>query len=101
MNIENAPEIKVNKSTNYISRSDFMKAVYDAIPSLSKIEPPKNVKIPFKLGKNKNFDETEILGRLGILSFYDGETDFHYGYPVTKGEACDVIVRACVAAIRG
>ena len=101
LNIENAPEITVNKSTNYISRSDFMKAVYDAIPSLSKIEPPKDVKLPFKLGKNKNFDETEILGRLGILSLYDDEADFHYGYPVTKGEACDVIVKACIAAIRG
>ena len=59
------------------------------------------MKLPFKLGKNKNFDETEILGRLGILSLYDDEADFHYGYPVTKGEACDVIVKACIAAIRG
>ena len=66
---------------------------------LENVKPPKDSKMPFKLGKNRNSECAEILGRLGALSIYGREDDFHYGYPVTKGEACDVIVRACIALL--
>ena len=98
-NMKKPPEITVEKPGNTISRSDFVKAVCDAFPALNKIKLPKNSRLPFKLGKNRNAKYAEILGKLGILSIYSIDNNFHYGYPVTKGEACDIIVRACVAAL--
>ena len=98
-NMKKPPEIIVEKPGNTISRSDFVKAVCDAFPALNKIKLPKNSRLPFKLGKNRNAKYAEILGKLGILSIYSIDNNFHYGYPVTKGEACDIIVRACVAAL--
>ena len=76
-----------------------MKAICDAFPMLKTIKPARDSRLPFKLGKNRNAEYAEILGRLGILSIYGIESEFHYGYPETKGEACDVIVRACIAAL--
>ncbi|MBQ7169793.1 MAG: FAD-dependent oxidoreductase [Synergistaceae bacterium] len=100
VNIKAAGKIAVNKAGNFISRSDFVKAVCDAFPALKTIKPPKNSRLPFRLGKNRNAEYAEILGRLGILSLYSIDSgEFHYGYPVTKGEACDIIVRACIAAL--
>ena len=99
VNIKDKGEVTVSKSDKLISRSDFLKAVCDAFPMLENVKPPKDSKMPFKLGKNRNSECAEILGRLGALSIYGREDDFHYGYPVTKGEACDVIVRACIALL--
>ena len=99
LNIKDGAKITVDKPEKLISRSDFLRAVCDAFPVLSEIKPPKNVKFQFKLGKNRNSECAEILAKLGVLSIYGREDDFHYGYPVTKGEACDVIVRACIAAL--
>ena len=99
LNMKTAEKITVSKSDKLISRSDFVKAVCDAFPVLRDIKPAKNSRLPFKLGKNRNYESAEILGRLGILNIYGAENDFHYGYPVTRGEACDVIVRACIAAL--
>ena len=99
MNIKGAGKIEVSKSDRLISRSDFVKAVCDAFPMLKDMKPAKNSRLPFKLGKNRNLESAEILGRLGLLEIYNAENDFHYGYPVTKGEACDVIVRACIALL--
>ncbi len=99
VNINSAGKITVNKAGNFISRSDFVKAVCDAFPVLKTAEAPKNSRLPFRLGKNRNAEYAEILARLGILSIYSIENEFHYGYPVTKGEACDIIVRACIAAL--
>ena len=97
--MKEAGKITVSKSGNFISRSDFVKAVCDAFPVLATIKPGRDSRLPFKLGKNRNAEYAEILGRLGILSIYGIENEFHYGYPVTKGEACDVIVRACIVAL--
>ena len=99
VNMKGASKISVNNSDKLISRSDFVRAVCDAFPVLAEIKAPKNSRLPFKLGKNRNAECAEILGRLGILSIYSIENEFHYGYPVTKGEACDIIVRACIAAL--
>ena len=98
MKIDNGEKVIVEDSDKLLSRSNFVKAVCDAFPMLKDKKPAKNSKLPFKLGKNRNSESAEILGRLGILEIYSIENDFHYGYPVTKGEACDVIVRACIAA---
>ena len=97
--MENAGKITVSRSDKLISRSDFVKAVCDAFPMLKNIKPKKNLRLPYRLGKNRNAGSAEILARLGILNIYSTESEFHYGYPVTKGEACDVIVRACIAAL--
>ena len=97
--MENAGKITVSRSDKLISRSDFVKAVCDAFPMLKNIKPKKNLRLPYRLGKNRNAESAEILARLGILNIYSTESEFHYGYPVTKGEACDVIVRACIAAL--
>ena len=99
LNIRNAHPLTVNRSDKLISRSDFVKAVCDAFPMLKDIKPQKTSRLPYRLGKNRNLDSAEILTRLGILNIYSTESEFHYGYPVTKGEACDVIVRACIAAL--
>ena len=99
LNIRNAHPLTVNRSDRLISRSDFVKAVCDAFPMLKDIKPQKTSRLPYRLGKNRNLDSAEILTRLGILNIYSTESEFHYGYPVTKGEACDVIVRACIAAL--
>ena len=96
MKIKGAEKITVNKPGNTISRSDFVKAVCDAFPELKTMKPTRK-KLPFRLGKNRNAEYAEILGLLGVLDAYGIENEFHYGYPVTKGEACDVIVRACIA----
>ena len=97
--MENAGKITVSRSDKLISRSDFVKAVCDAFPMLKDIKSKKNSRLPYRLGKNRNAESAEILARLGILNIYSTESEFHYGYPVTKGEACDVIVRACIAAL--
>ncbi len=96
MNIKSGEKLSVDDSEKLLSRSNFVKAVCDAFPVLKTIEPPKKSRLPFKLGKNRNYESAEILARLGVLDIYSIEDDFHYGYPVTKGEACDVIVRACI-----
>ena len=98
LNMKDAKRVTVERPDRTISRSDFVKAVCDAFPVLGTAKPPKNSRLPFRLGKNRNADYAEILGRLGILSVYGIESEFHYGYPVTKGEACDIIVRACISA---
>ena len=99
LNIRNAHPLTVSRSDKLISRSDFVKAVCDAFPMLKDIKPKKTSRLPYRLGKNRNLESAEILTRLGILNIYSTESEFHYGYPVTKGEACDVIVRACIAAL--
>ena len=99
INMKNPGKITVSRSDKLISRSDFVKAVCDAFPMLKDIKPKKNSRLPYRLGKNRNAESAEILARLGILNIYSTESEFHYGYPVTKGEACDVIVRACIAAL--
>ena len=96
---KDAKRVTIEKPGNTISRSDFVKAVCDAFPVLGTMKPARNSRLPFKLGKNRNSEYAEILGRLGILSIYGIENEFHYGYPVTKGEACDIIVRACIVAL--
>ena len=99
INMKNPGKITVSRSDKLISRSDFVKAVCDAFPMLKDIKSKKNSRLPYRLGKNRNAESAEILARLGILNIYSTESEFHYGYPVTKGEACDVIVRACIAAL--
>lgn len=99
VNLKGAKRVTIDKPDKTISRSDFVKAVCDAFPVLMTVKPARNSRLPFKLGKNRNSEYAEILGRLGILSIYGIENEFHYGYPVTKGEACDIIVRACIAAL--
>ena len=99
LNIRNAHPLTVSRSDKLISRSDFVKAVCDAFPMLKDIKPKKTSRLPYRLGKNRNLESAEILTRLGILNIYSTESEFHYGYPVTKGEACDVIVRACIAVL--
>ena len=85
------------KRDRYITRSEFVKAMCEAFPELKNITPQKDFCQPFNKDKNKNWEYVEILGRLGILTVYAIDSEFHYGRPVTKGEATDIIVRACVA----
>ena len=87
------------KMHNFISRGDFAKAVCDAFPMLRETEPPEKSRAPFRIPKNRNSEYAEILGRLGILDVYARDGEFFYGRPVTKGEACDIVVRACVVAV--
>ena len=91
-------KILEDKPNNFMIRGDFIRAVCDAFPDLKNIEHKKNTRIPFKITRNKNAEYAEILGRLGILDVYSGEKEFHYGRPLTKGEAADIIARACIAA---
>ncbi|MBQ9432900.1 MAG: FAD-dependent oxidoreductase [Synergistaceae bacterium] len=88
------------KAHNFVSRGDLVKAVCEAFPALMEIPEPKDARLPFKLGKHRNSEYAEILGRLGILNIYGSDSEFHYGRPVTKAEATDIIVRACVYAAR-
>ena len=80
-----------------IARGELARAVCEAFPSLKDIERKKGSKLPFKVETNRNSEYVSTLGYLGILNAYMIEGNFHYGRPVTKGEAVDVIVRACVA----
>ncbi len=89
-----------DKAHNFVSRGDLVKAVCEAFPELENITPEKGSRIPFGLGKHRNSEYAETLGRLGILNVYGSDEEFLYGRPVTKAEAADVIVRACVAAAR-
>ena len=97
--LKNLPAINIVKPENFISRGEFVRMVYEAFPNLKNLELPKGHKIPFKIAKNRNSEYVEMLGNLGILDVYGIESEFHYGRPVTKGEAAEVIVRACIAAI--
>ena len=90
--------IIAGKVHHFVSRGEFAKAVCNAFPELRNITPPKNARIPFDVGRNRNSEYAEILGRLGILNVYSNEHNFSYGQPVTKGEAADIVVRACVEA---
>ena len=98
LNLESTGKITEGKEHNFISRGDLAKAVYEAFPKLKEITPPKNARAPFKAGKHRNAEYAERLGRLGVLDVYGRETEYYYGRPVTKGEAVDIIVRACIAA---
>ena len=90
------PMVNFEKPETLISRGEFVKVIYEAFPKLKYIERSKNAKIPFKVTKNRNSEYVEKLGYLGILDVYKSENEFYYGRPVTKGEATDVIVKACV-----
>ena len=92
------PVVSFEKPGNFVSRGDFVKVLYEAFPKLKHIERSKNAKLPFKIEKNRNAEYVEKLAYLGILDVYKIESEFHYGRPVTKGEATDIIVRACVAS---
>ena len=98
VNSDISAKILEDKPNNFMIRGDFIRAVCDAFPDLKNIEHKKNTRIPFKITRNKNAEYAEILGRLGILDVYSGEKEFHYGRPLTKGEAADIIARACIAA---
>ncbi len=98
VNLKNPPAIKIDKPENFIARGEFARMVYEAFPNLKNLERPKHSRLPFKIAKNRNSESVETLGYLGILNVYGIESEFHYGRPVTKGEATDIIVRACVAA---
>ncbi len=84
------------KRDRYITRTEFVKAMCEAFPELKNIKPQKDIRQPFKKDRNRNWPYVEILGRLGLLNVYAIDSEFHYGRPVTKGEATDIIVRACV-----
>ena len=86
------------KGHDYISRGDLAREVCEALPGLREVVPEKGARLPFKAGKHRNAEYVELLGRLGVLDVYKAEGEFYYGRPVTKGEAADIIVRACVAA---
>ena len=97
----NSPVKKVSideKAHHYISRGEFAKAVCDLFPALKAVTPTKNSKAPFSAGKHRYLEYVETLGRLGILDVYANGANFSYGQPVTKGEAADIVVRACVEA---
>ncbi|MBQ7543641.1 MAG: FAD-dependent oxidoreductase [Synergistaceae bacterium] len=98
MKIPAKGDVLEGKGHNLLSRGDLAKAVYDAFPALRDIKPARNAHIPFKVGKHRNSEYVEVLGKLGVLDVYGIESEFYYGRPVTKGEAADVVVRACVAA---
>lgn len=100
LKLKDVGRITTGKDHNFISRGDLAKAVCDAFPVLKELAAPKNARIPFKVGKHRSSEYVERLGRLGILDVYGRESEYHYGRPVTKGEAVDIIVRACVEAAR-
>ncbi len=89
-----------NDPDKIISRGDFAKAVYEAFPLLSRAKIKTNAENYFILTKNKNSDYVEKLSKLGILEIYktESEKNFHFGRPVKKGEAVDIIVRAAVVS---
>ena len=82
-----------------ISRGELARAVFEAFPALKKVPHKKSSKMPFKIEKNRNSDSVAALARLGILDVYSPDGNFYYGRPVTKGEAVDIIVKACVLAV--
>ena len=93
-------DILAEKAHNFVSRGDLVKAVCEAFPALEEAAPAKGSRIPFKVGKHRNSEYVEELGRLGILNIYGSDEEFLYGRPVTRAEAADIIVRACAAAAR-
>ena len=98
MNLPVKKGLTGEKTHHYVSRGDFARAVCNAFPALKNVVPPKNARTPFNVGKHRNAEYVEILGRLGILNVYGNEREFYYGQAVTKGEAADIVVRACVEA---
>ena len=88
------------KPDNFVSRGDFAKAVCEAIPDLYKANTNARARLPFKSSRHRNNDYVMLLGRLGILNIYSGDSEFYYGRPVTKGEAADIIVRAAITVSR-
>lgn len=85
-----------NKLDNFITRGDFIKAICEAFPRISEAPAPKRYRVPFKTGSHRNSEYVNILAKLGILDIYRNEREFHYGRPVTKAEAADIIVKSCI-----
>ena len=81
-----------------ISRGELARVTCEAFPALKNIPHPKGSKLPFKIEKNRNSEPVTTLAHLGVLNVYAPEGNFYYGRPVTKGEAVDIVVRACVLA---
>lgn len=81
-----------------ISRGELARVICEAFPELKNVPVKKGSRVPFKVEKNRNSEEVTVLGRLGILNVYTIDGTFYYGRPVTKGEAVDILVRACVLA---
>ncbi|MBQ9419185.1 MAG: FAD-dependent oxidoreductase [Synergistaceae bacterium] len=88
------------ESDKLIARGEFARAVCEALPALKNIPRAKGSRLPFKVERNRNYDSVVTLAYLGALNVYMIDGDFHYGRPVTKGEAIDIIVKACVNAVR-
>ena len=83
-----------------IARGEFARAVCEAFPMLKNIPHKKGAKLPFTIENNRNAEYVTTLAYLGALNVYMIDGTFYYGRPVTKGEAIDIIVRACVNAVR-
>ncbi|MBR1486854.1 MAG: hypothetical protein IJ597_06330, partial [Synergistaceae bacterium] len=98
LKMKNRPSPTGLEKDRLISRGELAKAVCEAFPVLRNIPYRKGAKLPFKLEPHRNLEPVSVLARLGILSVYSDEYEFHYGHPVTKGEAVDVIVKAAVFA---
>lgn len=81
-----------------ISRGELARVICEAFPALKNIPHRKGSKLPFKIEKNRNSEPVTTLAHLGVLNVYAPEGNFYYGRPVTKGEAVDIVVRACVLA---
>ena len=96
--IINTSELFEDSPEKFISRGDFVRAVYDTFPLLERAEIPKNSRLPFSVNKNKNSKYVEKMAHLGILNVYVPDSEFRYGRPVTRGEAVDIIVRAAVVS---
>ena len=83
-----------------ITRGELAKAVCEVFPTLKNIPRKKGAKLPFKVESNRNAEYVTTLAYLGVLNAYMIEGNFYYGRPVTKGEAVDIIVRACVNFVK-
>ncbi len=81
-----------------MARGELARVVCEAFPTLKNIPRKKGAKLPFKIEANRNSDYVTTLAALGVLNVYSIEENFYYGRPVTKGEAVDIIVRACILA---
>lgn len=89
-----------DKTDAFVNRGRFVKALCDTFGFSDPEAFPraKGKGSFFASSKHPNAPAVEALSPLGILDLYKSEREFHFGRPVTRGEAAEMIMKAMTSA---
>ena len=88
------------KPDAFVNRGRFAKALCDTFGFFDPEAFPevKEKGSFFASSQHPNAPAVDTLSPLGILDLYKSEREFHFGRPVTRGEAVEMIMKAMTVA---